>query len=223
MTQRMIDYWVIAPENDAEFVACMEEVLETYARPYNPERPVICMDEQPVQLLKETKTPIAATRNHPKRVDYETEPSVFSCLPNLFPAFGKPPPGRTAPKPIGPRKLPHCSTRGMPTVRGCEVDTHLQWAAYSVSPSGLGCDQGDAKVKSQPNWGIPSHVCPANLLERQWCTAGIGQMLRATGAHTPEGGGESWQDHVQASPSWISHWGCQEPSAPWSWPTTGPR
>ena len=73
MTQRMIDYWVIAPENDAEFVACMEEVLETYARPYNPERPVICMDEQPVQLLKETKTPIAATRNHPKRVDYEYE------------------------------------------------------------------------------------------------------------------------------------------------------
>ena len=65
MTQRMIDYWVIAPENDAEFVACMEEVLETYARPYNPERPVICMDEQPVQLLKETKTPIAATRNRP--------------------------------------------------------------------------------------------------------------------------------------------------------------
>jgi hypothetical protein len=73
MTKRMIDYWVIAPENDAEFVACMEDVLETYARPYHPERPVLCMDEQPVQLLKETKTPIAATRNHPKRVDYEYE------------------------------------------------------------------------------------------------------------------------------------------------------
>ena|SRR5438132_180383 len=88
MTQRMIDYWVIAPENDAEFVACMEEVLETYARPYNPERPVICMDEQPVQLLKETKTPIAATRNHPKRVDYGDcltpqlfELTVFALLP----------------------------------------------------------------------------------------------------------------------------------------------
>jgi hypothetical protein len=50
-----------------------QEVLETYARPYNPERPVICMDEQPVQLLKETKTPIAATRTHPKRVDYKYE------------------------------------------------------------------------------------------------------------------------------------------------------
>ncbi len=49
MTTRMIDYWVIAPENDAECVACMEDVLETYARPYHPERPVLCMDEQPVQ------------------------------------------------------------------------------------------------------------------------------------------------------------------------------
>jgi hypothetical protein len=71
MTKRMIDYWVIPPENDAEFVACMEEVLETYERPYDPEHPIICMDEQPVQLLKETKQPIQATKNHPQRVDYE--------------------------------------------------------------------------------------------------------------------------------------------------------
>lgn len=69
----MIDYWVIPPENDAEFVACMEEVLETYERPYDPAHPVICMDEQPVQLLKETKQPIPATKNHPQRVDYEYE------------------------------------------------------------------------------------------------------------------------------------------------------
>lgn len=73
MTKRMIDYWVIPPENDAEFVACMEEVLETYERPYDAEHPVICMDEQPVQLLKETKQPIPATKKHPQRVDYEYE------------------------------------------------------------------------------------------------------------------------------------------------------
>jgi hypothetical protein len=51
----------------------MEEVLETYARPYNPFHPVICMDEQPVQLIKETRQPIAATGKHPGRVDYEYE------------------------------------------------------------------------------------------------------------------------------------------------------
>lgn len=73
MTKRMIDYWVIPPENDAEFVACLEEVLETYERPYDAEQPVICMDEQPVQLLKETKQPIPATKEHPQRVDYEYE------------------------------------------------------------------------------------------------------------------------------------------------------
>lgn len=47
----------------------MEEVLEVYARPYDPSCPVICMDEQPVQLHKEIKCPIPATANHPKRVE----------------------------------------------------------------------------------------------------------------------------------------------------------
>ena len=73
MTKRKIQYWVIPPEQDAEFVACMEEVLETYAQAYDPKRPVICMDEQPVQLIKETRKPIAATKKHAKRVDYEYE------------------------------------------------------------------------------------------------------------------------------------------------------
>jgi hypothetical protein len=73
MTNRKIEYWVIPPESDAEFVAHMEEVLETYAKPYNPKRPVLCMDEQPVQLIKETRQPIAATAEHPRRVDYEYE------------------------------------------------------------------------------------------------------------------------------------------------------
>lgn len=73
MTSRKIQYWVIPPKVDGEFVAAMEEVLETYAQPYDERYPVLCMDEQPVQLLKETRTPIAATKNHPKRVDYEYE------------------------------------------------------------------------------------------------------------------------------------------------------
>jgi DDE superfamily endonuclease len=73
MTNRKIEYWVIPPDADAEFVAQMEEVLDVYARPYDPDCPVICMDEQPVQLHKETRTPIEATAKHPKRVDYEYE------------------------------------------------------------------------------------------------------------------------------------------------------
>ena len=73
MTNRKIEYWVIPPESDAEFVAGMEEVLDTYAQAYNAMCPVICMDEQPVQFLKETRTPIPATAKHAKRVDYEYE------------------------------------------------------------------------------------------------------------------------------------------------------
>src|SRR4029077_20237298 len=73
MTKRKIEYWVIPPEQDAEFVACMEEVLETYEQAYDPQRPVLCMDEQPYQLFKETRVPIEPTKEHGKRVDYEYE------------------------------------------------------------------------------------------------------------------------------------------------------
>jgi len=69
--RRKIEYWVIPPEADAEFVAGMEEVLDTYAKPYDPAAPVLCMDEQPVQLLKELRTPIPATKKHAKRIDLE--------------------------------------------------------------------------------------------------------------------------------------------------------
>jgi hypothetical protein len=73
MTNRKIEYWVIPPEADAEFVAGREAVLDVYSRPYDANCPVLCMDEQPVQLLKETRTPIAATAQHARRVDYEYE------------------------------------------------------------------------------------------------------------------------------------------------------
>ena len=71
MTKRKIAYWVIPPDADGEFVAHMEEVLETYEKAYDPDCPVVCMDEQPVQLIGETRVPIPATKEHPERVDYE--------------------------------------------------------------------------------------------------------------------------------------------------------
>ena len=73
MTRRKIQYWVIPPKANSEFVANMENVLDTYAQPYDEQYPVLCMDEQPVQLLKEARAPVAATENHPQRVDYEYE------------------------------------------------------------------------------------------------------------------------------------------------------
>ena len=73
MTKRMIEYWVIPPRANPEFVADMEDVLETYEKAYDSSHPLLCMDEQPIQLLRETRVPIEATRNHAKRVDYEYE------------------------------------------------------------------------------------------------------------------------------------------------------
>jgi hypothetical protein len=70
-TKRSIQYWVIPPKSNAEFVANMEDVLDVYSWPYDANVPVLCMDEQPVQLVEEVNPPIAATKKHPKRVDYE--------------------------------------------------------------------------------------------------------------------------------------------------------
>ncbi|MDR2097805.1 MAG: hypothetical protein LBP37_04720 [Spirochaetaceae bacterium] len=49
------DCWCITPAENAAFVANMEDVLEVYHRRYDERRPVICMDEQPVQLLGEVR------------------------------------------------------------------------------------------------------------------------------------------------------------------------
>ena len=64
---------MIPPEADAEFAAGMEDVLETYAQPYDEDNPVVCMDEQPVQLVRETRRTVEATADHPRRIDYEYE------------------------------------------------------------------------------------------------------------------------------------------------------
>ena len=51
----------------------MEEVLELYPLPYHPHIPLVCMDEQPVQLIKETRQPLPAAPGKPEKVDYEYE------------------------------------------------------------------------------------------------------------------------------------------------------
>lgn len=64
--------WCIPPKQNAEFVARMEDVLEVYAREFNPEIPVICMDEKPFQLLDEYLEPIPMSEdNHSMKYDSE--------------------------------------------------------------------------------------------------------------------------------------------------------
>jgi transposase len=64
---------VIPPEYNGDFVAAMENVLDVYKRPYNPAFPVVCMDETPKQLIRETRTPISIAPGRAERHDYEYE------------------------------------------------------------------------------------------------------------------------------------------------------
>jgi transposase len=64
------DMWCI-PQVDGEYVARMEDVLDLYAEAPDPERPVVCFDESPVQLIGEVRQPIPAKPGQLERYDYE--------------------------------------------------------------------------------------------------------------------------------------------------------
>ena len=75
---------MIAPEACPAFAASMEDVLEVYQRPRDPERPVVCMDETSKQLIAETRAPILAKPRNPVRQDYEYQRNGVA---NLFMMF----------------------------------------------------------------------------------------------------------------------------------------
>jgi hypothetical protein len=75
---------VIPPEANAHFVASMEDVLEVYQRPFDPDMPLVCLDECSKQLVGETRTPIPAAPGHPARVDSEY---VRNGVASLFMIF----------------------------------------------------------------------------------------------------------------------------------------
>ena len=65
------EHWCIPPQEDAAFVADMERVLDVYQRPYDPQHPVVCMDEQPKQLIAQRRAPLPTRPGHPARQDHE--------------------------------------------------------------------------------------------------------------------------------------------------------
>ncbi len=64
-------YWCIPPEEDAEFVAAMEDILDLYQQPYDPDYPLWCMDEKPYQLLDESRSPIPMRPGSVEKLDSE--------------------------------------------------------------------------------------------------------------------------------------------------------
>jgi hypothetical protein len=65
--------WIIPPNQNSQFVASMEQVLDVYKRQYDKSFPVICMDESPKQLIRETRTAIKMKPGYEARVDFEYE------------------------------------------------------------------------------------------------------------------------------------------------------
>ena len=53
----------------AEFVAAMEDVLDLYGEPHDPQSPVVCFDETSTQLLAETRPPLPPLPGRPRRQD----------------------------------------------------------------------------------------------------------------------------------------------------------
>jgi hypothetical protein len=78
------EQYVIPLDTNAAFVAAMEDVLEVYHRPHDPDRPVIRLDETSRQLIAETRVPIPAKPGHPIRYDYEYERNGTANLLMMF-------------------------------------------------------------------------------------------------------------------------------------------
>lgn len=73
--------WCLPPQASGAFLWRLEDVLEVYTRPYDPRRPLVCMDELSKQLLRHTRAPIPPALERPARVDYEYERGrVINCF-----------------------------------------------------------------------------------------------------------------------------------------------
>jgi len=76
--------WKIAPKANAAFVAAMEDVLDLYARPFDPKRPLVCFDESNKEQHIEVITPLPCAPGEPERFESEFERNGVS---NLFMFF----------------------------------------------------------------------------------------------------------------------------------------
>jgi hypothetical protein len=67
------EQWVLPKQANADYVCAMEDILEVYTRPYDPDRPVVCLDEASKQLVADVTAPLPMQPGQPARQDYEYE------------------------------------------------------------------------------------------------------------------------------------------------------
>jgi len=80
--------WCIPPQANAAFVCAMEDILNVYKRPYNPDEPLVCMDETTKQLVKETHHVLPIEPGKAARIDYEYERNGVSNVFMFYEPFG---------------------------------------------------------------------------------------------------------------------------------------
>lgn len=108
--------WCI-PEASAEYVACMENVLDQYEREYDPRYPLVCYDEWVKQLIETTRPSIPARPGRVQRYDYEYRRNgVRNLLVSFEPLTGK-------------RLIPITQRRTMQ-----EFARHMKWLVDEVYP-----------------------------------------------------------------------------------------
>jgi DDE superfamily endonuclease len=78
------EMWCIPPENDCEFVAAMEDVLEVYHRPHDEQYPQVNLDETNKQLIGEVREPLPVAPGQVQKFDNEY---VRNGTANLFMVF----------------------------------------------------------------------------------------------------------------------------------------
>jgi DDE superfamily endonuclease len=117
----------------------MEDVLEVYQRPHDPEFPLVCLDESSKQLIVDTHVPIAAKPRHPARHDYEYERNGTTNLFMMFaPLEGQvhrsPYRRRLRPTPQGPVR--HAPSEGEKNILVQDnLNTHKPASLYAAFPA----------------------------------------------------------------------------------------
>ncbi len=72
--------WCIGPRADGNYVAAMEDVLDVYTRPYDEQRPQVCVDEGSVQFVQEKREALPLQPGSVSKVDYEYEREGFCSI-----------------------------------------------------------------------------------------------------------------------------------------------
>ena len=196
----------------------MEDVLDLYEEPYDPQRPVVCFDETSTQLLADSRPPIPVGRGRPRRQDYEylragTRNLFLACEPRRgWRRDNNPSAHRCSdfahqmagmrPNPGGSRQPEH-PPHGIPDAEARRI---VNWSSTTPPSTGVG-----STSLSSASW--PGPVSKAGTPTRTPCkkTSAHNEtetkcgLLPSNGGSLPRTLGPSCIASIPATPDWIEY------------------